>query len=239
MIGVWFTYRNDALCLEQSVRAFRHVAGGEAIVCVLDDAKARLPVERINTVRPDHYEVTDWPRRRNLVGWDQAVCGLEAYLRMAEKFEGDGVVKIDCDTLLLDGSWVDRSRDLDGWEAPRFPHMAGICYWVGRQGAERVLHGIKDLRWLDHGKSGEDLIYSCWFRQYCDRVQLRPFDLKQFRGVQYTPQGDMQSADYSQTRVLTFGNRTLMKEVPCGPERFERAALFMSRFLQEKWPNQD
>lgn len=91
-----FTYRADAVCLGQCLRAL-HALGYPLDVYVWDDAANPLPFAPSGC----HYETTDFPREGNLNGIPCVRGILFCLLRSARMSEADYVLKIDSDTCLL------------------------------------------------------------------------------------------------------------------------------------------
>lgn len=116
---LWFSFRDDAECLLQSVRAARHWAP-EARRVIAQDHAAPLPLTIQAQLRDWGCEVeTDFQdRARNLNGLEHFAGQLNWLVeagRMAQ-----WVVKIDSDTLL--------NAPLEDWLEPDSPHTA-VCAW--------------------------------------------------------------------------------------------------------------
>ena len=232
MTGLWFTYGPDAACLEQSVGAFRDAAP-DPRVCLLDDGREPLPGEVVSRIAPDHHEPTTWPRRGNLRGWTHALCALDAYARMAALTGAGGILKVDCDTLLLDASWVDTTAPVCGHDNPLWPCLhGGMGYWMRRDAAESILAGLAGSR-FEEGEVpvNEDHCISWWaMRFHGGHVKVLPADWRLARTFLHHRPGE----DYSGAAVLTFGDRSRL----AGTDGQKRAAVAaaMRRFRETVRP---
>lgn len=229
MTGLWFTFAPDAGCLAESVGRFRDVVP-DARVALLDDNLHPLPVRVLNDLAPDHYERTEWPREGNLRGWRHALCALEAYVRVADKTGAAGVFKLDCDTLLVDPSWIDTAAPLCGHDCALWPTVhGGLGYWIRRDAAAAILSHMRDRRWAEGGiPVNEDQVVSWWsMLLFGSAVKVIPFDCRIGRGFQFHRPDE----DYSEAGTITFGNR--MQLAGSDAERRSRAAHEMRRYRSQ------
>ena len=223
MTGLWFTYGPDAACLEQSVGAFR-AAAPDPCVCLLDDGGEPLPEAVVARLSPDHYGRTTWPRRGNLRGWTHALCALDAYARMAALTGAGGILKLDCDTLLVDSSWIDTSAAVCGHDNPLWPCLhGGLGYWIRRDAAEAILSGLAGSR-LDEGgvPVNEDHCLSWWAMRFCGAgVKVLPADGRLARTFLHHQPGE----DYPGAAVVTFGDRSRLDGTDAGKRAAVAAAM--------------
>ena len=106
MIRIYtFTYAGDAQEAVACVRCAR-TALPEAVVTVVDDSAAPVPpgARRALVAHGARYRRSSFPRCGNLRG-PECVRGIIATLAGGAA-DGDTVVKIDSDTVLLSGGWV-------------------------------------------------------------------------------------------------------------------------------------
>lgn len=144
MIRIYlFTYAGDAeealVCVQCAAAALP-----EAVITVVDDSAAPVPPEarRALVAYGARYRRSSFPRCGNLRGPD-CVRGIIATLAGGAA-DGDTVVKIDSDTLLLSGGWI---RDMQrnglafhaaGYQAPSRPLERctyGNCYAINGRAA--------------------------------------------------------------------------------------------------------
>lgn len=107
MIRIYlFTYAGDAnealFCVKCAAAALP-----ESIITVVDDASDPMPrkAKRALRLTGARYCQSSFPRNGNLRG-PECVMGIISTLAGGVAEDGDVVVKIDADTLLLDGNWV-------------------------------------------------------------------------------------------------------------------------------------
>lgn len=138
MIRIYiFTYAGDAQEAVACVRCAR-TALPAALVTVVDDSAAPLPenVRRAFLAYGARYRRTDFPRNGNLRG-PECVRGIISTLAVGAA-DDDIVVKIDSDTALLSGGWIESmpGAGLDwyscGTGARRF---FGLCYAMSGKAA--------------------------------------------------------------------------------------------------------
>lgn len=146
MIRIYiFTYAGDANEAVACVRCAR-TALPSAVVTVVDDTNAPVPesVRRTLVAYGARYRQTDFPRCGNLRG-PECVRGIISTLAEGAA-DADIVVKIDSDTALLSGGWIESmpGAGLDwyscGTGARRF---FGLCYAMSGKAARLASEAIQ------------------------------------------------------------------------------------------------
>ena len=231
--GCWFSFSPDWLCLRESVAQFRETFP-DSPVCIFDDGGKPTPPELIATLKPDHYEVTQWKRIGAIRGWE-AVNGILAGCDHAAKVTGaDGTMKIDCDTLILKSDWVDESMALDGWDIGQGRFAAGMARYLRKDVPASLMESLASgFSWPSRVPEDQTITFeSLWnFPGECRVRPIRPNgDGPKAGAWHYRDEtaGDPPTfhplADHS---VLTFGNRSQITQVKKKCERREWAGMKM------------
>lgn len=212
MIGLFFTFAGDSECLHESVAAFREVYP-TGVVAICDDGEKPISDEVRNAVAPDHYEKRNWNSQGNLNGWDTVRGILDFQIRMHQIFEGHkGALKIDCDTLLLDASWIDEDAPACGIDAGANVMMIGMCRYLRADTAAAIATFISNKFLWKEARVMEDAVistYACFlFGQQCKRMD--------WHEVAFSYSYLHPSINEKVRPVVTFGNRKEIKEgKPC------------------------
>lgn len=225
-LGVWFTYGPDGPCLVESVAAFRD-ALPNAIVAIADDAAYPVTRETLSLVAPDIRHTTDFPRRGNLNGWPAVRGILSTIRRLCRETGAEGAIKIDSDTLVMDGRWLDRTAPMCGFLSGQWAYLFGLAYWLRADAAARIEQGIAS-RWVGENiRVPEDQTISTEaFRAYGPAVLAHSWTAGMSANWQYRDGEDQRCAGKS---VVTFGAKRLAPG-KCGDEKREQIALAMAKF---------
>jgi hypothetical protein len=140
---VWPTYRVDQWHLVESVKSVQYAMRGhedKAIYVALEDSlcpldrEARIELQQLGVQR----WTTDYFRGGNNLGSEALIGQCRAWVELAETFDFDYLVKIDCDTLVYDLSWLwaieaDESKTLVGTFKTIPYYVFGACYGIARE----------------------------------------------------------------------------------------------------------
>lgn len=104
---VWFSYAADAQLLVESVKSVKRSVANLHRMSVYDDGFNAIPRSTRTWLEENgvHYEKTFYPREGNLLGPENLKGQVRAMLKAGEG--ADFLVKIDCDTLLLQSDWIE------------------------------------------------------------------------------------------------------------------------------------
>lgn len=142
MIGIWFTFRDDAPCLIESTAQFRETFPGMP-VALCDEGIKPLPRAVVDFIAPDHYERSDVRRNGNLIGPEAACMELDFQERMHLRFQGHkGALKIDCDTLVFDGGWIDEDAPQCGFFQGPLRFIWGPARYVSAEACSAAFDSI-------------------------------------------------------------------------------------------------
>lgn len=208
MIGIFFTFGGDSECLHEAAAAFRGVYP-EGIVAVCDDGNKPISEETGVSVAPDHYELRNWNSNGNLNGWDTVRGILDFQIRMHEKFDGHkGALKIDCDTVILDGSWIDEDAPACGIDSGANVMMIGMTRYLRADAAIQIRDFLASkFRWEDARVAEDAVIASsafALFGQQCKRVD--------WSDVAFSYSYVHPTVNEKIRPVVAFGNRREIKE---------------------------
>jgi hypothetical protein len=226
MIGVWFTHGPDGPCLVESVASFR-AAGGEH-VAVFDEERSPLTEDTLRAISPDLRETTSYPRGKNLRGWENIFGQLDCFDRAASFFGGDGVVKIDSDTLVFDFDWVDARAPMSGFMAGGEAFLFGLAYHIRTSTVATIRDSFTNRYRSDKDPVAEDRTISCealW--RFGQAVRVTGWDERRAGGWSY---GKTPVERYANCAVVTFGNRSQIPNCKCDSDRRERMALEMANY---------
>lgn len=230
MIGVWFTYGPDGPSLIESVASFRYAGGRH--VAIFDEAKNPIAPETLALIAPDYRESTTYKRGGNLRGWENVFGQLDCMERACVHFCGDGAVKIDSDTLVLDFDWIDPQAPMSGFMAGGEAFLFGLAYHL-RLDAIRAIRESMLARYRSPSERiAEDrAISSEAFWLFGQAVNVTGWQHKRVGGWDY---GKSPSERYANCAAITFGNRNLIPAPgkPC--EKREQVALAMANYRQKR-----
>lgn len=104
---IYFTYKNDAQILKESLKSVKHTFDkykNDIVysVSVLDEINKELDTDTIKFIQSlnFNYRVTDWDRKGNLIGQQNLVRQVEEFYN--ESIGYDYIIKIDSDTMIYD-----------------------------------------------------------------------------------------------------------------------------------------
>lgn len=232
MLAIWYTFGPDGPCLIESVAAFRQSAGSLAMVAVVDDATRPLTADCLQSVNPDIYRRTTFPRGGNLRGWPCVLGMLETMSSLCEEAQQPGCLKIDSDTLILGLDWLNTDAPLCGFMAGRNAYAMGMCYWLRAKTVEAIRASFED-RWLqpDWQAPEDQTITSEAIWHHGHACLLHTWGRKIAGGWQY---GRTDEARFDPCKVVTFGNRRLIKDCNGRDDARNWAANEMSRYRQRR-----
>ena len=140
---VWPTYRGDQWHLIESIKSVQYAMRGheeKATYVALEDALCPLDhdVRCVLNEMGVHRWNTDYFRNGNNIGPEALEGQCKAWVELAEAFEFDYLIKIDCDTLVYDLDWVwsieaDESKALVGTFKTIPYYVFGACYGIARE----------------------------------------------------------------------------------------------------------
>lgn len=241
---IWFTFRDDAACLEQSVRAARHHAP-EARRIIAQQASAPLPMDVQARLREAGCQIeTDFvDRQGNLRGLEHFAHQLDWFAAAGEG--ADWLIKIDSDTVV--------NAPLESWLGQAGPEHTAVCGWQPTWWFQGPCYAIRPARLpalRDHLAAHQQCLRECaphWPEDPClahlvvncdgpaailalpggdpstlfTGWQIAHFDFRHWPAFDF----------YRDFRTVHFGNRTqLPKDMP-DPVRRLTAARTMSAFL--------
>lgn len=230
MIGVWFTFGPDGPALIESVAAFR--AAGGSRVAIFDEQREPVADGVLDLIRPDLRQKTVWNRGRNLRGWQNVFAELAAMEIAAIELGGEGVVKIDSDTLVLELDWIDPKAPMSGFMAGGEAFLFGLAYHL-RVDAIRAIRASMEGRHRNPKEQvAEDRAISCealWL--YGQAVNVNGWQHGKAGGWDY---GRTPEEKYQRCAAITFGNRNLIPGPgkPC--EKREQVALAMAKYRKRR-----
>ena len=166
-----FTCRRDADLVPLWAHGIRRVLPDAPLIAAVDRVDEDMPLPR-KVARL----VTDFDRRGNLNGIE-AVAGILGTIRQVAELTGLPVVKMDSDTVLAGGAWLNElaTRDYVGFEGGHALTATGICYGMTGEGAEKIIRSISPWPWQTDGKFPEDqTIFS--LAQMYTRARLHPWN---------------------------------------------------------------
>lgn len=227
MIGLWFTYGPDSECLIESIKSFRRVFPA-APVCICDDGKEPLSEQTIRHIAPSHYEQRTWDSKGNLNGWEAILGILDFQLAMSRQYpETVGALKIDCDTLLLSGEWIDQSAPICGLNTGNHRLFIGVARYLRHDAAKAIKHEIKN-RWIwPESCPPEDITIGSY------ALLLYGSTCKSLPWIDIAKSYDFQNAenDYQGKSVVCFGNRSqIQAKRRCDKRAF--AGMHMARMMK-------
>jgi hypothetical protein len=171
--GIWFSFVGDAACLVKSVATFRSAMPG-CPVAVFDDGRSPVPASTIAQIEPELYEQTSWPRVGNLNGWPAVRGILESCDLVSARFGVCGTLKLDCDTVILSGRWLDPARPVVGWDCGWIRSAAGMCRYLRADVPSRLLSGLDRRPLIDHPVAEDMAISAEASFEYPGEVLLHP-----------------------------------------------------------------
>jgi len=232
MLGMWFTFGADAECLGESVKAFRTTFPDHKI-CICDDPKNPLSKENIDYINPDHYELRDWDSRGNLNGW-QAVKGILSFQMKMHDFFPDyhGALKVDCDTLILDSSWIDKESPISGFDLGTHSLIAGMARYLRKDVPKALLDEFEARwQWQTAGVPEDTTIAIYCFKLFgneCNSILWRDGALSY---SYVNPE-----INEKPCKVITFGNRQEIKGCANCDKR-SIVGMNMAKFLKFRHEN--
>ena len=232
MLGVWFSFGPDGPALIESVETFRETMGAEARVAVFDDASESLNDECLDAVSPDLYRCTDFPRGGNLRGWPCVLGILGCMAEACGHFDAPGCLKVDCDTLVLKGKWIEPEAPLCGFLPGKTAQVSGMAYWLSREAVATVKASLEDRWRLEGWTAPEDQTISAealW--RFGPECVLHNWKNGWAGGWHYAR---VPEARYGRCQVVTFGDRRLIPGNPCGNEARTEVARAMANFRERR-----
>ena len=209
MIGIWFSFAPDAKCLLESVTCFRNTFPDNK-VCISDDPNNPISEEMKQLIKPDYYELRTWSSRANLNGWDCIKGILKLQIKLQDLFPNyPGAIKVDCDTLIGDSSWIDLEKPICGFDLGTECLFAGMSRYL-RKDVQQLLLDELSTRWQwEIAKVPEDQGIGVYclklFGNECKSI-------KWFDGARSYSYND-ETKNKVIAKVITFGNR---KEITNG-----------------------
>lgn len=244
---IFFTYKSDELCLEQSIRAIRKTFP-EATVYIYDDAL--YPVDTFYRELGDVYTQTHFKRNGNLKGKE---CCLGMY-NIFNNHKNKYIIKVDSDTLVTGKDWLEplltNQCKFLGFtvEEHGFPYVCGPCYAFHSsimppiiKMAELTTSFNRMLHWPEDYVLGRLAALYLNDSDYC--VQHINKSPKRFSGWIYSNaelNGTYYFMDYlfsprfESVEICTFGNRNLI-DVVDNMQKREIAANAMKEYLNYKY----
>lgn len=126
----WFSYAGDAEILPLSIEAFKIVCP-EARLIVVDDAHNPCTAETAKRCKDlgAIWNQSSWERDGNLNG-PQCIEGITSEMLFNTRMSSDICIKIDCDTIVANRSWLDRFivSDCNFTGADDRGGVYGCCY---------------------------------------------------------------------------------------------------------------
>ena len=152
--------------------------------------------------------------------------------RMCRKFGADGCVKVDCDTMVKGGEWIDREADLCGFDFGNIGYAYGLARWMSRTMCARLLEDWQSRPVSVRLSVPEDQTISVTSLVLGGRCVIHRWPHGAC-GWQYEPTIDKRAPHYE---VITFGNWARIPGGGCKAQKRERVALEMARHRKE-WQN--
>lgn len=213
MLGIVFCYGPDAPLLVQSAAQFRETFP-DSPLCLCDQENNPIDPLFLELIQPDHYETADFDRMRNLNGFDCIQGILDFKIRMHEKFPGhEGHLKFDCDTLVMDGGWIDHSSAITGFSQGVPAYVYGSPRYMASWALAPVMDEIKKHFCGFANSAPEDQAISyataACFGKLCT---IHPMSSGLSRGWPYD--SSVPFSKYFNVSSLAFGNRHMMKGIP-------------------------
>jgi hypothetical protein len=220
MIALFFTFAGDSECLHESVATFR-AAFDNPIVAVCDDGNKPITEHVKNAIAPDHYEKRTWNSNGNLNGWDTVKGIIDFQIRMHEKFDGHkGAIKIDCDTLIFNGSWIDEDAPACGIDSGGDVMMIGMCRYLTLDAAMQIRDFLTfKFLWNNYKVKEDAVIASSAF--YLFGPQCKRMD---WTDVAFAYNYINETCNNKIKPVVAFGNR---REIKAGSPCDKRAIAGM------------
>lgn len=222
MIGMWFSFGADSECLIESVAQFRDVYPDHKI-CIFDDKNKPISQETIEFINPDHYEKREFDSCGNLNGWNAIKGILQSQIKVQEMFPSyKGALKIDCDTLLMDDSWIDYDKPICGFDLGTQCLFAGMMRYLRKDAPQAILDELSGRWQWDTMRVPEDVAIGVYclkiWGQECKSVLWRDGALS------YSYIND--EINKHPAKVITFGNRGEIKQgSPCDKRAFAGMAM--------------
>jgi len=208
MIGIWFSFLHDSKCLIESVTAFRQTFPDHKI-CIADDPNNPISDSTKELIKPDYYELRNWDSRSNLNGWACVRGILQLQIKLQELFpQYPGALKIDCDTLIMDSSWIDIEGPISGFDLGTQCLFAGMARYLRKDVPQLVLDELSS-RWQWESQAvPEDITIAAYclklFGRECNSVEWHSGACSY---VYKNPANKNKKA-----KVITFGNRKEIAE---------------------------
>jgi hypothetical protein len=208
MIGIWFSFAPDAKCLLESVICFRKTFPDNKI-CISDDPHNPISEEIKKLIKPDYYELRNWSSKSNLNGWECIKGILNLQIKLQDLFPGyPGAIKIDCDTLVGDSSWIDLEKPISGFDLGTECLFAGMARYLRKDVPQIILDELSTRWQWDIARVPEDQGISVYclklFGKECNSI-------KWFDGARsYSYTDDSKNKKFA--KVITFGNRNEIKD---------------------------
>lgn len=180
--AVWFTHRGCEAFLAHSVAAARKSHPGVQVF-FFDDARHPSDAYALSKMEPRAIHKTHWPRAQNLNGWPAVDGILEALAQAGEQSSAQHVIKIDCDTMILDARWLDGQAAASGFHQGARAHLLGACYALRCDAIARVREMIGSLPRKGVPDPAEDQCitgHALWMYGQ-DGVQAWPMDSRHLR----------------------------------------------------------
>lgn len=148
MIGMWFSFNQDASCLCESVKVFRNTFT-DAVITICDDNNNPIDKEVIDLINPDHYCTREWDSLGNLNGWNAVYGILNHQVSMHKLFPGHkGAIKVDCDALIFNNDWIDEDRPICGLDLGTSRFIAGLARYVRADSIPEVIEFLDNkFKW--------------------------------------------------------------------------------------------
>ena len=142
---VYFSYKEDAYLLGQSLRALRMLPrrlANQSNIFVYDDAQNALPY----APNACHYSKTFFNRKGNLNGCECVEGMLFCMLEAARLSGADVVIKIDSDIILNNLNWIKDFNSLQshiGFQIQNQSHVSGCCYSLPTSALVKMLKVLR------------------------------------------------------------------------------------------------
>lgn len=226
MIGIWYSFKNDQLCLEQSVRSFR-ASYPNACIVICDDQKNPCDPDLIKKIDPQEYHQRSWDSLGNLNGWQ---CVRQMMLMQCELHDlyplAQGSCKVDCDTIITDSSWHDHSSIASGLDIGTDSVMTGCVRYMRKDAPAAVLDFINSRwRWETYPVPEDRAIAAMCLQLWGASVEIIPWH-QVAKSYSYKEDPDQSQ----KAKVLCFGNRDNIKSTHELSAR-DYAAAMMKRQL--------
>ena len=143
---VYFTYKEDAYLLGQSLRALRMLPrrlANKSNIFVYDDAQNALPY----APNACQYHLSFFNRNGNLNGSECVDGMLFSMLEAAKKTNADVVIKIDSDIIINNMDWVKDFNPLEshiGFQIQNQSHVSGCCYSLPTSALVPMLKSLRN-----------------------------------------------------------------------------------------------